>query len=249
MEFELEAYWSEVDQCLRAAGAVAEVYGRVGTYDMTGYSLLKAGQPLVYISTGMHGDEPAGPLALLELLRGGLLERELSFCICPLLNPSGLAAGTRENAQAFGELDLNRDYLKRESKEVSGHVKWLEQFHPELFISLHEDWESRGFYYYEINTAADDPQRYAAMAGEISKVMPMEAERRIDDHEVREPGWIFHEAVADVVGCWPEAIYVANSGCPLSFTFESPSALAMEQRVAAQVAAVNAALDYQYRSH
>ena len=246
MEFELEEYMSAVELCLNAAGAEMTVYAEAGGYDLKGFSLVRLGMPLVYISTGMHGDEPAGPLALLELLRGGLLDRPLSFCFCPALNPTGLAAGTRENAQLLGGVDLNRDYLKCSSKEVSGHVKWLVGFEPELFISLHEDWESGGFYYYEINTAGDDPQRYTKLAQRIGSVMPMETEQRIDDHEVREPGWIYHEAVADVVGSWPEAIYIASRGCPLSFTFESPSSLAMEARVAAHVAAVNAVLDYQY---
>ena len=40
---------------------------------------------------------------------------------------------------------------------------------------------------------------------------------------------------------WPEAIFLAKHGCPLSFTFETPSHLPLPRRIAALVAAVHAA--------
>ena len=45
------------------------------------------GEPPAYVSAGMHGDEPAGPLAALELLRSGALD-EGSWLLCPALNPA-----------------------------------------------------------------------------------------------------------------------------------------------------------------
>ena len=60
---------------------------------------------------------------------------------------------------------------------------------------------------------------------------------------MREKGWIYHEAKADFPDSWPEAIYMAQRGCPLSFTFETPSCAAeLGDRVAALVAVVEAAL-------
>ena len=65
----------------------------------------------------------------------------------------------------------------------------------------------------------------------------------IDDHEVREPGWIFHAAEPDLPDGWPEAIFMAKQRrCMLSFTFETPSRARLEDRIAAHVAAVKAAL-------
>ena len=40
-----------------------------------------------------HGDEPAGPLAALELLKHGAFDHG-PWRLCPALNPTGLAAGT-----------------------------------------------------------------------------------------------------------------------------------------------------------
>jgi len=192
-----------------------------------------------YLSAGMHGDEPAGPLAALELLRDGHFD-EGSWLLCPALNPTGLAAGTRDNAAG---LDLNRDYWNRRSPEVRAHAAWLESLPcPRLFCSLHEDWESSGFYFYEINLAEDRPERAAAIFDAVAPWFAPEAAPLIDGHEVRAAGWIYHAAEADLPDDWPEAIFLAKRGCPLSFTYETPSAMALEARVAAQVAAVRAAL-------
>ncbi len=243
MTFELQTYIQKLDSILRQAGAEAEVYGEVGGYALTGYDLVRKNLPVVYLSTGMHGDEPGGPAALLYLLENGLLDRPLSFQICPMLNPTGFEQGTRENAAG---VDLNRDYLQLRNVEVQGHVKWLSSRCPELFISLHEDWESEGFYFYEINKRGDSPARYEYMAARISEVMSLEPGEWIDDHQVRGKGWIYHEAEADMPENWPEAIYLAKNGCAESFTFESPSSLSLEQRVMVQSAAVNCLLDFMY---
>jgi predicted deacylase len=197
--------------------------------------------PASYLSAGMHGDEPAGPLAALELLRTGQFD-EGAWLLCPALNPTGLAAGTRDNAEG---IDLNRDYLNRRSAEVRAHAAWLESLpSPGLFISLHEDWETRGFYFYEINLADDRPERAAAIFEAVSPWFPPEPSALIDGHEIRGPGWIYHAAEADLPDEWPEAIFLAKRGCPLSFTYETPSAMALDARVAAHGAAVRAALGF-----
>ncbi|MEM9236273.1 MAG: M14 family metallocarboxypeptidase [Verrucomicrobiota bacterium] len=193
-----------------------------------------------YLSAGMHGDEPAGPLAALELLRSGFFEGEIPWMICPALNPTGLAAGTRENASG---IDMNRDYMQRDSPEVRAHAAWMESRPcPQTFISLHEDWESSGFYFYEINLGIDRPERAKAILDAVGSWFPPEPNALIDDHEVRAPGWIHHSAEADLPDLWPEAIFLAKRGCELSFTFETPSSAGIDDRVAAHVAAVKAAL-------
>jgi len=196
----------------------------------------------IYLSSGIHGDEPAGPLALLQLMKEGFFTPVSSWAICPALNPTGLAAGTRDTAEG---MDLNRDYHLRKTPEVKAHAAWLErQQPPELFLSLHEDYESTGFYFYEINQCDDRPERAKAILKAVGAWLPPEPERVIDDHEVREPGWIFHAAEPDLPHGWPEAIFVAKQKkCILSYTFETPSQMALEDRVAAHCAAVKTAVE------
>src|SRR5580704_3810007 len=55
----------------------------------------------VYLSAGIHGDEPAGPLAVLQLLREDQWPPDAALWVCPCLNPTGFAANRRENAEGI----------------------------------------------------------------------------------------------------------------------------------------------------
>src|SRR5690606_35587474 len=100
-----------------------------------------------------------------------------------------------------------------------------------LFISLHEDWETSGFYFYEINLGEDRPERAQRILDAVSMWFPAEAGPVIDGHDIREAGWIYHAAEPDLPEGWPEAIYLAKLGCPISFTFETPSHAMLHERV------------------
>ncbi len=193
----------------------------------------------VYLSAGMHGDEPAGPIALLKMMQASYFSERIHWVICPALNPSGLASSRRENADG---VDMNRDYWTLTTQEVAAHTDWLNsQPAPDLAVSLHEDWETSGFYFYEINLGEDDPERAADILADVRPWFPAEAESMIDGHECRELGWIFHAAEPDLHEGWPEAIYLAKMGCPLSLTFETPSQGKLADRVAAHCAAIRVA--------
>jgi predicted deacylase len=236
---DLTAYRHDFDSIATARGLLREEIVATAAGPVAAWSTGTTG-PCIYISSGIHGDEPAGPLALLELLRGGAFPPDRRWVLCPLLNPTGLAAGTRDNAAG---IDLNRDYLQRRSREVAAHAAWLEQRGaPDLFLSLHEDWETSGFYFYEINLGADDPNRARRIVAAVSAWLPPEPSAIIDDHAVREAGWIYHAAEADLPNHWPEAIFLAKLGCPLSFTFETPSRQPLAARMSAHLAAVQAAI-------
>ena len=200
----------------------------------------KGDGPVVYISAGMHGDEPAGPLALLKMMEDGWLAGDFHWLICPALNPGGLALGIRENREGR---DMNRDYLIQQSLEIAAHTRWLSRKPlPSLFVSLHEDWETQGFYFYEINLGADDQERSRSILDSVAPFFQAEAGPEIDGHEARAPGWIFHCAEADLPDAWPEAIWLAKKGCPLSFTFETPSQAELTQRVRAHIAGLGSIL-------
>jgi len=100
----------------------------------------------IYISAGIHGDEPAAPLAALKLLQENRWPAGAEICLLPCLNPVGFQLNRRENADG---IDLNRDYRNPQAAETRAHIAWLErqpQFN--FYLCLHEDWESHGFYLY-----------------------------------------------------------------------------------------------------
>lgn len=196
-------------------------------------------RPRIYLSAGIHGDEPAPPLALLEMLEAGIFDDRAVWFLCPLLNPAGFLRSTRENADG---VDLNRDYKDLRSAEIHAHATWLtRQPNFDLTLCIHEDWESKGFYLYELNptgrtTLAD------TMIEAAAKVCPIESATVIDGRAIDAPGIIRPVSDPLMRETWPEAIYLRAHHTTLSYTIESPSAFPLGQRIATLRTAIEAAL-------
>ena len=100
------------------------------------------------IFAGIHGDEPAGVLALCDLVRelearpGWVSDYELH--VYPLLNPTGYEDGTRESRSGR---DLNREFwrgsLEPEVALMEGEIL-REKF--DGYVALHSDDTSDGVY-------------------------------------------------------------------------------------------------------
>jgi predicted deacylase len=193
----------------------------------------------VYLSAGMHGDEPAGPLAALQLLQEDRWPADAAIWLCPCLNPTGFPLNRREN---FRGIDLNRDYRHLQSGEVRAHVNWLEEQPPfDISLCLHEDWESHGFYVYELN-----PDQRASLARGIveavAKVCPIEHAPVIDNWPA-ENGVIRPRVNPAERPQWPEAIHLITHKTRLGYTLEAPSEFPLATRVAALVTGVRAVME------
>src|SRR5215475_11234963 len=55
----------------------------------------------IYISAGIHGDEPAGPLAARQLLEDNAWPADVSLWLLPCLNPTGFQFHRRENSDGI----------------------------------------------------------------------------------------------------------------------------------------------------
>ena len=125
---------------------------------------------------------------------------------------------------------------------AKAHARWLQQ-QPnfDLALCLHEDWEAKGFYLYELN-----PLQHSSLAGimitEVLNVCPIEAATTIDGRRVAEPGIIRPNDDPVLRELWPESIYLRAHHTRLGYTLETPSSLPLEQRVAAHRTAVEAAI-------
>jgi murein peptide amidase A len=193
----------------------------------------------IYLSTGIHGDEPAGPLAALKLIRENRWPENAEIFLLPCLNPAGFVLNRRENDAGT---DLNRDYRNSQTPEVRAHIAWLER-QPEFdfYLCLHEDWESHGFYLYEQNPGSK-PSLADKMIEAVQKVCPIDPSENIEGREARNgiirPNIRLHERPD-----WPEAFYLISNKSRLGYTLEAPSDFPLLTRVNALVAAVNAALE------
>ncbi|MBI3879560.1 MAG: M14 family metallocarboxypeptidase [Verrucomicrobia bacterium] len=150
------------------------------------------------------------------------------------MNPTGLARNTRENRDG---VDLNRQYLHREAVETRAHIEWLDrQPSFEVALCLHEDWESHGFYLYELNPDGL-PSHAARMISAVEKICPIDRAEIIEGRPAS--GGIIHPS-SDPRSRpqWPEAFYLFTHKTRLSYTLEAPSDFPMATRVNSLIAAV-----------
>ena len=190
----------------------------------------------IYVSAGIHGDEPAGPLAVRQLLAENRWPPDVEVWLCPCLNPRGYELGTRENPDG---IDLNRDYRNPKSAEVRAHVAWLErQPRFDFALCLHEDWEAHGFYVYERSLERLAPLA-PRMLEAVAKVCPIDPSAEIEGRPAAR-GIIVVNDDPEERELWPETIYLTVAKTAQSCTLEAPSDFSMAVRVAALVAAVYA---------
>jgi predicted deacylase len=95
--------------------------------------------PRVFITSGIHGDEPAGPMAVLKLfqrLTPDMLPHLPAMWILPLLSFEAFDGETRE----AGGRDLNRAWNDKKVPSYMAEVRdYLKAHVPDVFLDLHED--------------------------------------------------------------------------------------------------------------
>jgi hypothetical protein len=199
----------------------------------------KSARRRLYLSTGIHGDEPAGPLSILELVSANAWPEHLDVWLCPCLNLTGFPLNTRESAAG---IDLNRDYRTLQTPEIRTHVEWLKQ-QPnfDLAVCLHEDWEANGFYLYELNPD-NRPSLAETVISKVANVCPIEHADTVDGWPIQN-GIIRPNVSSEDRPQWPEAIFLVTHKTRQSYTLESPSDFPLTTRVNAQMAAVRAILE------
>lgn len=97
---------------------------------------------------GIHGDEPAGSHAVVELarrlVRNPSLAEGYQLYLYPICNPAGFDAGSRYSATGK---DLNRQFWKNSSEpEVALLERQIQELAFHGLISFHADDTSRGIY-------------------------------------------------------------------------------------------------------
>lgn len=254
ISFDIEAYLDRLKAAAKKALFSIEPFGITQELPLLAltregqtpdHTALEAPTARIYLSAGIHGDEPAGPLALLRLLNERWFSPDISWYLLPLLNPVGISLNQRENAEGA---DLNRDYFQARSLEVAAHLKWMEsRFRGnsiDISILLHEDWEARGFYLYEVTRDFERSVARDALDA-ASQVLPIEMGTRIDGR-VAQKGRIAPLEMEnlslegdDLPGA--EAIFLSKTYSELNYTFETPTDFPIADRVDAHVRAIKGA--------
>lgn len=185
---------------------------------------------------GIHGDEPAGGVALLELLAA--LARDprraagYELWVYPLVNPTGYECGARCNAAGK---DLNREFWCNSGEP---EVRLLEaELRARVFagiITLHADDTCEGVYGYAhgrmLNEALLTPALQAA-----ANFLPVDERAVIDGFPAR--AGLIGDCFAGVLSAPPE-----QRPQPFDLIIETPAAAPFDLQVRAAVAALDSIL-------
>ena len=190
--------------------------------------------PGLYLSAGIHGDEPAsteGLLAWAQSQQASL--RGLPLLLFPCLNPWGLARNQRSDAAGN---DLNRMF-HLETHPTTAAVRRVAG--PHCFSAamlLHEDYDALGIYLYEHSRT---PPFGELILQAAESVIPRDPRSKIDGRSAGQG--VLRPRLSpkkfEKIG-HPEAVWLHLSGCRRSVTFETPSEMALELRIRAQMAAI-----------
>ena len=191
----------------------------------------------LYLSAGIHGDEPASTEALLAWAENHAARlRTLPLLLFPCLNPWGLANNSRTDSTG---LDLNRNFHRRHSVITAvRHIVGKRRF--AASANLHEDFDAEGLYLYEVTRAIGFGEKLLAAA---SRILPHDPRPRIENR-IASDGLIRRRVTKSTFAKMgtPEAIWLYLDHTDHSFTIETPSEFALERRVATQVAMLDAIL-------
>ena len=122
------------------------------TPDRQARAIIRRTPTILWIAANVHGNEPSGADAVVGLLHeladssdcvARAIRGHAIVGLIPVQNPDGRAHDTRYNSYAF---DMNRDGLVGTQPEVSGRLRLLWKYPPQLFVDEHENSSSSYFF-------------------------------------------------------------------------------------------------------
>lgn len=194
---------------------------------------LKARHARLYLSAGIHGDEPAATEGLIEwaessveVLRGG------GIVIFPCINPWGLINNSRLDAAGR---DLNRCYKRSRVEPVVSQKRILAGWKFEYAACLHEDYDGRGVYIYEVD--GGEPYIGEKILKIASRHLPLEARTTIEGSLCKN-GLIRRQVPPELMETLPEAILLHLKHARHTITLETPSEFHIDDRVSVHRTAI-----------
>lgn len=198
--------------------------------------------PLVSLSAGIHGDEPAAVEAVLRLVESDLLlQIPLRLTVLPCQNPFGYARGKRTNGDG---LDLNRQFDKPDSpaQEARALRRHFLRNPPDLVVECHEDGDTDGFYVWELRRPGR-PEIGRAIVHRVREKGRVTPARAVEGCFVTDG--VAHPTADRIarVGGWSHTYYLYRNGTPHCLTPETPSSFPMEDRVEMHLTAIRTAME------
>ena len=212
-------------------------------------------KPHVLITSGFHGEEKAGPLALLTWLENKKIPDSIDIAFIPVVNPVGFDVGQRYNNKnkktncGFCHPELG-DAPSDEGQILIANEKLLKKLSINGFLDLHEDLPifrgeppCKEFYMY-VYENREEPSKFAkAMRDVEDRFFPRYGD---GNGVVTDPSTILHperNIVKDAIvfnlcdGSYED--FRMHEGCPHAIAVETPGAYRLSKRIAAQMALID----------
>lgn len=151
------------------------------SYNICGYSVeqrpiyyytIGEGEKKILIIGGLHGDEPKGTYACLELIetlsKNSSLTEKYTFIVIPLCNPDGAQYYKRRNSN---NIDLNRDFYAKSQPETSAIINLYNKHKPIILIDVHESQGSMPLIIYANNSKSTNLATYISLQTNIPAML------------------------------------------------------------------------------
>ena len=228
-------YLEKLGFACRKAGARPEKIGLVNRMPVYKITLNPAGPVTVAFSAGIHGDEIAGPWAILDFLKQ--YDRRdypgIRIVLFPVASPTAFDKEKRYN---YLDKELNLSFLgKRPPRECRILQKAMKREKPFFFHALHEDMRSNSFYLFNFERKKE--KIYRDLVRLAARFMPVNRSRRIIRDRATNGIIINRED-----GSFEHWIY--RRGAPYSMCTETPGWQPLKKRAALSVTLMNRVLDF-----
>lgn len=190
----------------------------------------------IYISAGIHGDEPAGAEALILWAEQNVKRlAQWPLLIFPCLNPWGLTNNSRVDQDGR---DLNRHFHSDELPLIRAVKDHTEPHRFALALTLHEDFDGQGLYLYEVERTT--PYWGEDLLNIARPIIPVEGRVLIDGRRAG-AGIVRRKVTLKKFAAMglPEAVWLHLNHSARTFTIETPSEFALDRRVQTHLAIIN----------
>ena len=187
----------------------------------------------IYVSAGIHGDEPAAPEGLVQWAERHLpaiaRANKLPVMLFPCLNPFGLTHNQRTDEHGT---DLNRVFREEDLTPVKELKALLAGRRFDLAITMHEDFDAQGVYLYELRRLHRSWGEELLAA--VADLLPFETRHTVDGRRFQRGVLSMRYALGKVPG-YPEAIWLYKQHARRAYTQETGSEFSLQLRVQTQV--------------
>ncbi len=186
----------------------------------------------VLVSAGVHGNEPTGVLAAIELAKRAMKDRGLTdrfeLTILPAVNPTGLVLGTRSNDK---EQDLNRSFPDQ-AHETGAITQAIGKHEFDLFVDLHGA-KGNGFFLIRGADDGDVSRRILSAMGGGGLL----AKSHLDVYTLHTPGGV----TSSNAGTFKD--HMLKSGARYSYTLEYPRTLSPKLQLSGLLKLLRSTMD------